>query len=219
MATQHVTLVATEAMIQQYHPSARRPHVSAKPGIMSAEFPVDPAACQTKLGAWLAGTIHTTRFDDDLSQCRIVLPATEFGLHVRDLAERLRACQQVHTLDQTELVFQLLADWTEQQRKSLKVYERHAFTYRTTHFEWPVFGSARAGGAATPEAYFDECAGQIRKTGGVIIDAGMRDVPPSSLIESMANGRGSQLLRAYEKQKITLWPARSTQDAQEAPCQ
>lgn len=213
MTTQHVTLVATEAMIQQYHSGARSPHTSAKPGIMSAEFPVDPAACKTKLGAWLASTIRTTRFDDDLSLCRIVLPATEFGLHVRDLAARLHGFHQVGTAEQAEMVFQLLSEWTEQQRKTLKVYEQHAFMYRTMQFEWPVFGSARAAGATTPEAYFDECAGQIRKTGGVILNAGLRVVPPESLVASMANGRGGELLQAYEKQKAAQWPARPAQDA------
>jgi len=195
-----VNLVATEEAIARYFPDARASSHLAVPGIMSAEFPIFPETCRTQLGRWLAGAITTTRFDDDASMCRLVLPATEIGLHIHDLGERLRRSQEVRTQADAERIFVEIEGWIESQRKKIKVYGRHAFTYRSVLFQWPVFGSAAAEEARTPEAYFDLCAGRIRATGGIIVEAGLgRDVLPESLLRTTApkRGGGDLLLKRY----------------------
>lgn len=196
-----VNLVATPEFIRQFHPEARDPRPNAKPGIMSAPFPIVPETCRTALGRWLAENIITTRFDDDASSCAVLLPATEMGLHVRECGERLMRAQALPNAAEAEELFQRLEAWIAQQRKVIAGCGRLAFQYRVIQFQWPVCGSAAADGAKTPEDYFDVCARLIRTTGGVIVRAGLEGAAlPEGLARTMASkaGGGDALLRRYQ---------------------
>jgi hypothetical protein len=108
MSITTVNLVSTPEKIREYHPDARDPRGSYAPGIMSADFPIDPTGCSTKLGAWLASHVSTTRFDDDASRCQILLPVTEEGLEVRELGQQLSAHKEVRSQTEMESVFSKL---------------------------------------------------------------------------------------------------------------
>lgn len=190
-----VNLVATSETIKRYFPDAQ-----SKSGVMSASFPISPGNCRTALSRWLAENVLSTRFDDDASACSIVHPATEQGLHVRDLGKRLMECSQVRSADEAERIFADIEAWVSRQRHLIQVYGKHPFQLRVTRFQWPVFGAAAAEGAQTPEAFFDVCAGQIRATGGAIVSVGMSGVrPPQSLLRTMASkaGGGDVLVERY----------------------
>jgi hypothetical protein len=169
---------------------------------MSAAFPVDPVACKTALGRWLAEHIHTTRFDDDASRCVIVTPYTEEGLHARAFLSKLIAQPTTSALRSTADMQRLhdqMKVWLDERQRFLKTYGDDLFRYRVIDFAWPVFGSRAAGSAASPEEYFDACAKQIRETNGVIRWAGLsRATLPPTLAATMANNSGLLLLRAYE---------------------
>ena len=159
---QNVTLVATEAALAAAFPGARRPHPLAKPGIMSAPFPVDPAACQTKFGAWLAANTLTTRFDDDMSQLTITTDRTEEELHVRELATGLQSAR-IRTAGDAAALHAKLVAWSERRMQFIAAYGETCFKLRTIAFAWPVFGSAAGGGTnISAEGYFDHCARLIR---------------------------------------------------------
>ena len=206
MRARTVNLVATLPTIQRYFSGV----VDSKSGVMSADFPISPQSCRTALGRWLAETILTTRFDDDASQCRILLPATEQGLHFRELAERLLSEQEIRSLEEAERRFAALEAWIKRQRQLAKVYGRTTCEYRTFLYQWPVFGSVAVGDADTPEAYFDFCAGRIRSTGGVVLRAGLSAaILPESVLRTMApkSGGGDALLRRYTEQLKRDTPA------------
>lgn len=201
-----VNLVATEAMIQHYFPDARTSRACAKPGIMSADFPIAPENCRTELGRWLATVISTTRFDDDASHCYIVHPSTEQGLHLRDLGERLQRRQVIRNIEEAEHIFKEIEIWVEKQRRLAEVYGSHLYQYRTYLYQWPVFGSLAAGESSTTEAFFDRCGALIRATGGVILRAGLSNARlPASLARTMApkSGGGESLLQRYAAQLET----------------
>lgn len=204
MITRTVTLVANQDAIERYHPGAAlRNDPGLNPGIVSAAFPVDPTKCKSALGRWLAEHILTTRFDDDASLVKIVIPATEEGLHIKELAKKLAQQQRVESAAEAEAVYAGLEKWINERRKLLMVYGSALFEYRVIAFNWPVFGSRAAGGALTPEAYFDECAKMMRTTGGVILKTGFGEVPPDSLLNSMASdvGGGLALLAKHRGQE------------------
>ena len=195
-----VSLVATHEAIERYFPSVTFEHPLSK--VVSANFPITPENCKTKLGTWLASRILTTRFDDDASICNVILPATELGLRLKKFGETLSRETQIKSIEHIEQVFQQMEIWIEEQRKVLNVYGPYANPYRVINFQWPVFGSWAASSAATPEAYFDLCAQEIRATGGVILNAGlMREQLPESLARTMATraGGGNLLLERYRK--------------------
>jgi len=80
------------------------------------------------------------------------------------------------------------------------MYGTESFRYRVIDYRWTVFGSSAADAAYTPEQYFDLCARQIRKTGGVILTAGLSGARlPDSLAETMASdaGGGLALMKRY----------------------
>ena len=195
-----VNLVATEATIQRFFHGSPKANPASKPGIMSADFPVVPETCKTALGRWLADVIVTTRFDDDASNCSILLPATEQGLHFREFGEHLQRKREIRSIEEAERALREVEAWVQKQRNLAKVYGETTCRYRVIQFSWPVFGSAAAHGADTPEGYFDLCAGQIRSTGGVILKAGLgSDQPPESIVRTMASksGGGDALLKRY----------------------
>lgn len=196
-----VDLVATRDTILKYFPDTSEPRSGTNPGIMSAAFPITPELCETELGRWLSNRIFTTRFDDDASSCKLLLPVTEFGLNLRVLGTHLMRKQELST-EEAEPLFREIEAWISKQRKTLELYGRTQSAYRTIKFEWPVFGSAKARGAVSPEAYFDECAKQIRMTGGIVLQAGSgHEPPPDSLLRTMAkdSGGGLALLERYNK--------------------
>jgi hypothetical protein len=174
---------------------------------MSAAFPIDPAACRTALGRWLAETIKTTRFDDDASRCVIVTPYTEEGLQAKDFLSKLLARSSTVALRSSEDMQRLhreLQEWMEERGRYLAAYGDDLFRYRVMDFAWPVFGSRAAGGAGSPEDYFDACAKAIRETNGVIRWAGLsRATLPESLARTMANNGGLALLKAFESSMVS----------------
>lgn len=131
------------------------------PGPISADFLVDPSACRTKFGCWLAETVSTTRFDDDFSLLHLTMRATEEDLHVREAFKNLggRSLRSVRDFErfQTQVV-----TWLDKRRGVVRMYGECCFQPRVIKFQWPVFGGAHASQAATPEEYFDLCAAHIR---------------------------------------------------------
>ena len=178
-----VNLVATMPMIQRYFPDHRAPNPNSIPGIMSADFPIVSQNCTTKLGAWLATHISTTRFDDDLSKLKLVLPTRVIEMAVRQKMNEVAALR----IRDRSVLEQLKADldrWFEHQISICEVYGPHPFGFVTTQFQWPVFGAAASKGD-TPEGYFDPCAGVIRSMRPTHISSWSGLTPPQSLMESM----------------------------------
>jgi hypothetical protein len=207
-----VNLVSTLDAIKMHFPELyREPAPGCKQGILSADFPIEPSACATVLGSWLAAHISTTRFDDDGSWCSILTPATEMGLTIRELGEKLLRHQEAD-ITATELMLAMMEQWIERQRKIITGYGNAPFRHRVIQFDWPVFGSLRVVDAKTPEAYFDVCARHIRIAGGAILNAGLsRESPPDSLVDNMAqsSGGGLALLRRYRESGLARLPQRS----------
>lgn len=191
-----VNLVATkERLLADFPADAER--INARPGVMSADYRVDTERC-TKLGGWLAEHIGTTRFDDDASQLTLMVPATEFGLVVGELGQSLARDTKISNLQSAERVFGRLEAWIHQQRGVLDMYGDSLFSRRVFEFQWPVFGSRKAGDAETPETYFDACARQIRQMGAVIVRAGLSgERPPLSLQRTITNA-AEWLLEEYD---------------------
>lgn len=197
-----VTLVATEDRLLADFPAQFRPaKPGTNPGILSAEYEVDPNACATKLGRWLAETVITTRFDSLLSSCSILLPQTAEGCVVRDLAERLMQRQSIANEVEAERLYVDIEDWIAERRTAIEVLGSYAFRNRVIAYKWPVFGAVAAENASTPEAYFDICAKQIRMTGGVILSVGSFALP-ASLVKTMAekSGGGDNLIARHREQ-------------------
>lgn len=200
-----VNLVATPEAIRRYHPDARDPGSRCAPGIMSADFPVDPARCKTSLGTWLATHIATTRFDDDASAVVLLLPQTEAGVRLLELQRHLPGADVTQEATFLRVIARLRTALDEIERLRA-MYGDALFERRVQRYAWPVFGSRAGGvhdGVDTPEAFFDWCARSIRRTGGVILSAGLGRVrPPNSLIATMSEGRGLELLHQYENEKF-----------------
>jgi len=55
-------------------------------------------------------------------------------------------------------------------------YSDLEFDYRWTKFEWPVFGSARAGKVETAEAYFDVCGNILARLAPRAVKQGGRSI-------------------------------------------
>lgn len=204
MKTRTVNLVATPDAIERYHPGTMPPiQPGVNRGIISAEFPVNPARCKTALGRWLVEHIKTTRFDDSSSIVNIAIPITTEGQHIKDLAKQLAQQQRIESRDEAEFVYAGLERWIANRRREIFEYDTHQFSYRVIAFNWPVFGSRAAGGVDTPEAFFDRCGQMMRNTGGVILRAGLDKTElPESLARTMAKeaGGGDKLLERHRMQ-------------------
>ncbi|HAT31032.1 MAG TPA: hypothetical protein DCW29_09340 [Janthinobacterium sp.] len=201
-----VSLVATPERLKADFPKLYRAlSPNATPGPQSGMYEVDPLACATALGRWLAGSVGSTHADAAESLCNILLPQTEEGVHVRELAERLMLRQAIANEEQAEALYADIEAWIAARRGAAKIVGSYAFRHRVIRFQWPVFGAAAAEGAASPAAYFEVCAKQIRATGGVIIDIGGLPLP-ANLAKSMAlnAGGGDQLLARYRSQQVAL---------------
>ena len=197
-----VTLVATIERVRQDFPSIKyTPRKNSRSGIVLVAYPINPGNCKTALGRWLAERILTTHFNDDASECIVLLPATEIGLHFKDCGEHLARHREIRTAADAERLFTSLQDWIAKKKKIVALGGAHSFHYRTIEFQWPVYGSTVAGNAETPEAYFDVAARQIRQTGGVILRAGLlRERLPDSIASTMVQNAcdGVELLRRHE---------------------
>lgn len=174
-----VSLVATVGVVRKFFPDAHTPGPTAKPGILSAPFPVVPSACKSHFGAWLAERYSTTRRDDDLSILRIELPATEEELQVREFAQSLQRTP-VMTAGAAALLHESILKWVGERKKHIAAYGDACFRRRIVNFDWPVFGSAAGGGFEMPEEYFDFCAMVIRKMQPVAVKTWSNDSPPES---------------------------------------
>ena len=212
-----VNLVATPEMIRRYFPDARDPRPGFTPGIMSADFPIDPAGCNTKLGAWLAERIFTTRRDDDVSLVRMVMPVTDAGAMLTNLGKaiagmphqgtriRFPGYQLTEQSDLNRAIESIRKHLTDIELQ-VKSYGQLEFNLRTEHYQWPVFGSKVGGiindGVDTPERFFDYCAREILQLDGVIIEAGFDNVrPDDDLLRTMHHGSGLELVAIYDRQK------------------
>lgn len=154
-------LVATEDAIRSFFPGQPWARTEGKPGLPSAQFPVEPRRCSSKFGQWLAQEITSTRFDDVQSRLIVVLPRTRFDAKVRELADVLQQTS-VSTPGQAESLFEKLRLWAAEQRTAALTVGAGMFEPYEADFQWPVFRSAMVKDARTPEEYFDHCASKIR---------------------------------------------------------
>lgn len=179
-----INLVVTEAVARAHSPAAVKGKPRPTSGIISINLPIDPSRCQTTLGAWLADRIQTTRFDDDLSRLTLAWPKTELRLSADEMIRTLegnplRCYQDLEGFEQT------VTAWLAERRKLLAAYGDILFARPFVPFAWPVFGSAAAAGAESPEAYFDYCARKIRVLQPTQIRAWDGSEPPESLMRTI----------------------------------
>jgi len=163
--------------------------------IASIKYPVDINKVQSKLGQFLATHISTTRFDDDAHRVLLITNRTEWDLYMLELAkhiEMMRGIQPYECISRIEGEIASL-------RSMLKMYDEEQFTtLRSYYYQWPVYGSANAGDAVTPEQYFDHCANQIRRADAVVAWAGLGQTPiPESIARTMAGNHGLELLTKW----------------------
>lgn len=165
-----VELVTTAATVSRLLPGRHSKHQGNEHastlgghsrGPVFAEFPVDPAACTTELGRWLAETVCTTRGDDDFSRLSLTLRVTEEDLHVREAFERFGRHSICTQADFDRFQAQMQA-WLAERKNTVKVFGGHCFKQRIFDYRWPTFGGGTSADSSTPESYFDMCAGHIQ---------------------------------------------------------
>lgn len=177
----------------------------SQPGVVSYDYDIVPEKCTTELGRWLAEHISTTCRKDDASICLVLLPATELGMHFKKRIEQLTRCVELRTKVDAEGVLIRLENWVAEQRQQIRLSSALCFRYRIVEYDWPVYGSAAAEGAESPEAYFDVVGRQIQKTGGVILCAGLsQDRLPCSIAETMAQDAGGGLALLRRREALSL---------------
>ncbi len=206
-STKHITLVATDAMIQQYLPDAATSNGPRPPGVRWADFAVDRDRCETKLGRFLADHITTTRRDDDASHVWIVAPVTDAGAALQHLCKAYADRNDYQVLSEAEFNarVQKLRAALDAAEARVRTFGQCEFDLRQVQYEWPVFGSHAGGirdGVDTPEKFLDYCGRAIRQTRGVIIRAGLSCArPEESLLRTMGDhSTGLLLLAEYERQ-------------------
>jgi hypothetical protein len=139
---------------------------------LCATYSVAPLKCKTKLGKWLAQTIESTKFSDPESQCHIALPSTVEGAKVTEFAERIGKHKSISSVEDAENLYLEIYQWIEWRRSEISSDFKTLFSRQIIQFKWPVYGSAASGYANSVEEYFDNCARQINRTGGVIYSVG-----------------------------------------------
>lgn len=207
-----VSIVATPNALKRYFPDAE--HCSR---MMSAPFPVNPNLCKTVTGRWLAQTILTTRRDDDFSLLQVEMPVTDagamltnLGLDVSGRAEYDKTSGYIYRgylLTRKSDLDQAIAKITvelEKIKKHAHVFGDSFFKMRRPHYEWPVFGSAKAEGhrVTTPEQFFDFCAEDLRSMGARILSAGGLSggaVPPENVNTWLQGGSPYARPRIFHK--------------------
>jgi hypothetical protein len=198
------TLTSTLARIDADFPSGE-PHSNGLwhsiPGIMSAPYQVDLDIIKTKLGRFLAEHTSTTRRDDDDSSISLLSPWTVGDAEINEIASNAQMTQpsglSAHKGQTLARLARLRAEIDRvEARVRTAAPGGHWDILRVISYDWPVFGSRRIPDAATPEAFYDACARDIRSAGAILLSAGMRHVPlPDGIAQTMAGGRGLQLLR------------------------
>lgn len=192
MAVLPITLVATPGAIR-----ANFPDLAATPrgGVVTMEFYIEPADCQTKLGRWLAENVASTDGLDPRSEVRLLFPETVEGSHMAAMGKRLQEAAEADVLGALQLLAEV-AEWVEQRRCAIRD-ESTSFNYRIERFRWPVFGGKSTKTTYT-QTYFDVCARYLRDTGAVILSVGReRKRLPHDLSHTMANGHGHFILNRY----------------------
>jgi len=129
-------------------------------GPVSADFPIDPSRCQTKVGRWLAETVCTTRFDDDFHRLRLTSSTTEEEMKTRAAFERFMRFSITNLADFERLQAEL-HEWLLERKGVVHVHGNRCFSVCSFDFSWPVFGSTAVKSVQVPEEYFDMCAGLI----------------------------------------------------------
>ena len=186
-----VELTATRKAVRRYFPERQ-----VTSTVLRAKFPIDPKNCASELGQWLATHVRTTRFDDDASECWVILPYTEAGLFFKEWGDALLRRTSARTQAEVEKTLNDLSGVIEHLRRVMKCFPiQTLLCQRKFSYCWPVFGHLATAGM-TPEAYFDYCAQDILSTGGVIEYAGLFRTPlPENLARTMAQGAGLGLLK------------------------
>lgn len=189
-----VNLVSTPEQIRRSFPECGK----SFSGIVSADYPVNISKIQSKLGKFLASHITTTRFDDDAHRVLLVTNRTEWDLHMLELAQRIERMGGVPPHECIARIEEELSRLLG----TLKMYGEEQFTIlRSYYYQWPVYGSANAGNAITPEQFFDHCANQIRRQDAVVAWAGLGQTPlPESIAQTMAGNKGSIIIEKWRKQ-------------------
>lgn len=197
----HVTLVTAKKYALGGKPSASYGGLGSSPGTLLETHAVNPELCETDLGRWLAEHILTTERNDEASLCHILMPGTNFGMHLQALSDLLGFGIKVDKPAGVRIL-ELVQQWTIHRRRYLSVYGDANFELATIRYDWPVFDYEDAWGISTAEAFFDECAHDICATGGIVLAAGLnRAAPPEFIVQAMASGWGLELLGRYELQE------------------
>lgn len=174
-------------------------------GVIPLTYEVDPSSCQTELGRWLASHVASTLHDDDGSDVRIILPITDAGAYLSEVGDMLKDRPLVLSTDDLMRSIDGAVRRLEKIREMAKMHGDSIVGLRVVRYQWPVYGSRAGGwhdGVRTPSAFFDHCAKKIRESGGVILWAGLeRARLPDSLAQTMAGGRGLELLDIYRRQQ------------------
>ena len=196
MAT--ITLVATRERLLADFPTLAIPDT----GIPSADYQVQPGRCSDPLGRWLAEQITSTDRTSEGSRCILLYPVTEAGKRLRSkVLGALEGANDIASQEQHSVFLDGIRAVLDAEGRLARSEGAAFFALRTESYRWPVFGSAAAWGATTPEAYFDACARHIRSTlGAVILSAGREGLaPPSKITAKMAGGKGIEILSSYQE--------------------
>lgn len=177
-----VELVATDAVMLKCFPA-----YAFKPGVKSGYFPVDTKRCRTKAGEWLASKIVTTNFNDDLSLLFFQSAFTNADLKFKAIFDQVQA-SRVDSFAALEHAKQALKQGLADITLQAQHYSDLEFDYRWTKFEWPVFGSARAGKVETAEAYFDVCGNILARLAPRAVKTGRQEHMPADLLMSLPTG-------------------------------
>ncbi len=149
-------------------------------GPVSANFQIEPARCQTKLGRWLAETVSTTRFDDDHHRLSLTVSSREEEIETKAAFERFTRFR-ISNLADFERLQTTVHGWLSERKGIVNAFGNRCFSARSFDFLWPVFGSAPVKCAQAPEEYFDMCAGLIRSHNPVrVVHIATMKEPPTS---------------------------------------
>jgi len=192
-----ITLVATKERILSDFPSLAIPDT----GITSADYQVRPDRCTDPLGRWLVKTISSTDRKSEGSRCILLYPFTQAGKRLR--TQVLGALEGANTIaNQADhvVIIDKIRGALDAEIQQAGAVGGAFFDSHTRPYRWPVFGSAAAWGALTPEAYFDACADHIRTMGVAILAAGKDgQSPPDGITARLAGGEGLRILSAYRE--------------------
>ena len=168
-----IELVATAEAILLYFPD-RLEDLKNNAGPHSADFPIDPAQCETALGSWLASTVTSTRFNKAGANCSLISQDEGFGTRLSLLCQRveLMSCS---TVDAARRVLDTMAAWVEHERRCVETQSWQDASI--SKYKWPVFGSVASQSVHTPERYMDFCGRAMIAQGAIVRDVNGSEPP------------------------------------------